>query len=117
MPVPAAVSRLMVHAWPGNLRELKSALAFAAVLSEGAPRAEPEHLPPGLRASPAETPALAPESAGPAAAGASLETLRREALERALARQGGNVSAAARELGLARSTVYRLARRYGLAAR
>ena len=39
------------------------------------------------------------------------------ALERALTAHGGNVSAAARELGVARSTVYRLARRLGISTK
>ncbi|MCB9559115.1 MAG: helix-turn-helix domain-containing protein [Kofleriaceae bacterium] len=45
----------------------------------------------------------------------ALDRAEAEALRRALDASGGNVSAAARELGIARSTLYRLARRLGVA--
>ncbi|MCP3143050.1 helix-turn-helix domain-containing protein [Pyxidicoccus sp. QH1ED-7-1] len=56
-------------------------------------------------------PALAvPEDAEVGAA----STLDRAAVEAALASQGGNVSAAARVLGLHRTQMYRLMRHWGL---
>ncbi len=47
--------------------------------------------------------------------GAGLDAAARAEMSRALARQGGNVSAAARELGISRATFYRKAKALGLA--
>ncbi|MFO0581746.1 MAG: sigma 54-interacting transcriptional regulator [Anaeromyxobacter sp.] len=101
---PAALERLAAHAWPGNVRELKTALRVALVEADGAPELLPEHLP---AAGPAPVLATSPRPAGRRDAEA-------EALRRALDQSGGNLSAAARTLGVARSTLYRLMRRHGL---
>ncbi|NOT34263.1 MAG: sigma-54-dependent Fis family transcriptional regulator [Candidatus Eisenbacteria bacterium] len=99
---PAAARWVDHHSWPGNVRELRSALEYAAVLAEGASRIERWHL---------------PIEAEPARAG-ELEGLRtaaeRSALQRALDRANGNMSDAARQLGVARSTLYRMLDRFGL---
>jgi transcriptional regulator of acetoin/glycerol metabolism len=57
-----------------------------------------------------------PAGRSPAAAlsDTSLETLEREAIRQALARHDGNVSLAAKALGLSRSALYRRLQRYGL---
>jgi len=65
----------------------------------------------------AEDLALASTLARPpasAASGQSLEALEREAIRQALARHDGNVSLAAKSLGLSRSALYRRLQRYGL---
>ncbi len=97
---PAACAAIAAYPWPGNVRELKSVLAVAVVAAGGAGWIEPCHLPPEL--------ALTSPPA------ASLGDVERDALVRALAVAGGNVSLAARTLGVARSTVHRMKRRYGL---
>jgi sigma-54 dependent transcriptional regulator, acetoin dehydrogenase operon transcriptional activator AcoR len=61
---------------------------------------EAEHLPPEL-------------DAGPPAPVAPLAELASRAIGAALREAGGNVSAAARSLGVARSTLYRRRRREG----
>jgi transcriptional regulator of acetoin/glycerol metabolism len=96
---PAAAARLRAHAWPGNLRELANVVAVAAALSEGGV-IEPWDLPETM-----SLPALAP----PARRGGEAEDLA--AL---LAACGGNVSEAARRLGVDRTTVHRRMRRAGL---
>ena len=59
--------------------------------------------------------ALAPPGAAEAAAGQkSLEVMEREAIREALDRAGGNVSVAAKALGVSRSALYRRLQRYGL---
>jgi len=95
----AARAVLAAHAWPGNLRELHNALRYAAALcgQEGDGTIEPEHLPDALqqRAPPsADAAALPPQSAA-------------QALEQLLAQCQGNVSEAARRLGVSRSTIHR----------
>jgi transcriptional regulator of acetoin/glycerol metabolism len=90
------------HTWPGNVRELKSVLAVACVLAGTEPTLSLQHLPPDL---------LAAEPAPEPLAGGQLAEVERRAVERALAEVGGNVSAAARKLGIARSTIYRMLKR------
>lgn len=94
----AARSALAAHAWPGNLRELHNALRYAAALcgQDGDGHIEPEHLPDALHRAPPCT-APADDASAPAA----------QALEQLLAQCRGNVSEAARRLGVSRSTVHR----------
>lgn len=55
---PEAVSRLVRHAWPGNIRELQNALSYAVVLSPlDAYRIEADALPPLLGAQASDAPA------------------------------------------------------------
>ena len=108
-PVPrltsAARQALMAHSWPGNIRELQQALRLGAVLAEGG-WIELEHLPATLQEVAGE-PALEPRAG-------TLEGQTRQALLTALKASGGNVSAAARRLGIGRATFYRKMRRFGL---
>jgi transcriptional regulator of acetoin/glycerol metabolism len=97
---PDAADAIARHAWPGNVRELKSVLAVAQVLAGGARWIEHAHLPAEIGA-----------SAGP---GAAIVDVERHAVVRALAEAGGNVSRAARALGVARSTLHRMKRRHGV---
>jgi transcriptional regulator of acetoin/glycerol metabolism len=98
----AAADAIARHAWPGNIRELKSVLAVAQVLAGGAHTIELGHLP-------AE---LAP--ATPPAEPTAIVDVERQAVVRALVEAGGNVSRAARTLGVARSTLHRMKRRHGV---
>ena len=103
-----AVDWLVAQPWPGNVRQLKSALHCATVLADGAPLA-PRHFP-ALRVATAPAAPPAPTPAEPS----SLADAESLALQQALAETGGNISATARTLGVARSTVYRLMERYSL---
>jgi transcriptional regulator of acetoin/glycerol metabolism len=93
------------YAWPGNVRELRSVLDVALVLADGEPSLGVRHLPPDLSVSPAEFPESSAEGAP---AGAPLHAVEAWAIQRALDACAGNVSAAARQLGIARSTIYRV---------
>lgn len=113
----ALLEEIAARPWPGNVRELKSALTYAAVMADGEPEARPEHLPAAGALPPVEAEHTASPGEGsgavlPAGGAAGLEELRRAALCDALREAKGNVSRAARSLGVARSTVYRLARRF-----
>ncbi len=112
----SARAALAAHRWPGNVRELESALEFAAALAEGAPIATAAHLPPSIirGARGALGADLQDTSARDHSQAGGLDSARRDALVRALREAHGNVSAAARALGVARSTVYRMARKLGL---
>ena len=98
---PAALTWIERHAWPGNVRELRTALEFAVVLAGDGPRVELLHLP-------VEEPL---PSAGPYD---PLSAAERTALLGALDHSRGNLSEAARHLGVARSTLYRMLIRQGL---
>lgn len=93
---PEVLAPLAAHGWPGNLRELAH---LAASLAAGAETAQitPEDLPEPLRAA---------RSVGQAGGAALLAQVLRDT--------GGNISAAARRLGVDRTTVHRQMRRYGL---
>jgi transcriptional regulator with PAS, ATPase and Fis domain len=101
------------HAWPGNVRELENAIERGVVLARGE-QLELEDV--ALEA----RPAAVVESAATTSAeeGESLQDfVERAAAERirsALAEAGGVKAEAARRLGIDRTTLYRLMRRYGV---
>jgi transcriptional regulator of acetoin/glycerol metabolism len=107
-PILSADARAHIerHDWPGNVRELKMALAHGLALAPPEGPIAREHLPaplPGLSA-PTRSPAAVVALPAPPTRDDAL----REALSAALAAAGGNLSDAARRLGVARSTVYRM---------
>jgi transcriptional regulator of acetoin/glycerol metabolism len=120
----AARERLRAHGWPGNLRELHNALEYArAVCEEGVIRCTdlPDEIAGPHRQSDAAAttartgaPLSGPGGSGPAEAGADASD--DAALLRSYLRAARwNVSAVARQLGVARMTLYRRMRRYGIA--
>jgi transcriptional regulator of acetoin/glycerol metabolism len=96
---------IAAHDWPGNVRELKSAVAHAIALGAGEPELTRDHFPRSLVASspPVPAPAL-PASAR------TREQILRDAFAEAVRACDGNLSEAARRLGVARSTLYRTLR-------
>ncbi len=102
---PAALHRLMEHRWPGNLRELRNVLDYAASLSGDGP-IDLDDLPElqALRLSTRATPQSPKPDEGP------------DALLQALRAAQWNVSAVARGLGLSRMTLYRRMKRMGIVA-
>ncbi|MES2317634.1 MAG: sigma-54 dependent transcriptional regulator [Pseudomonadota bacterium] len=100
----AALRALREHAWPGNVRELINRVRRALVLAEGRLIA-----PHDLGLGPAL--ALAPHGA---ALGESREQAERAAIVASLERSGGNVTHAARELAVSRTTLYRHMAKHGL---
>ena len=101
--------------WPGNVRQVLNVMRNVVVLHDG-PQVTLDMLPqeailPGRQDAPA---ALAPATpSDPLAelarllAGRTLADIERLAIEAAIARHGGSLPKAARELGLAASTLYR----------
>ena len=97
-----ARSMLAFHPWPGNVRELRHALE-RAVLMQADGTIESAHL--------AFAPAPRPAPSAPVPSDFSLHGLEREALVQALQRAYGNVTKAARLLGISRDTMrYRIAK-------
>jgi DNA-binding NtrC family response regulator len=104
---PAAMQLLLEHAWPGNVRELEHVVERALLLAQGQ-LVEPEDL--ALRA-------RGERDGGSAAIHLermTLEEVERHLIQRALARAGGQVSDAARALGLSRSALYRRLAHHGI---
>jgi DNA-binding NtrC family response regulator len=94
----AAVDVLMVHDWPGNVRQLRHTIERALVLAEG-------------RVLGAEDMARVLGTPTRQSPGASFQ---RHRLVEVLDRVDWNVASAARALGVARATIYRRLRRHGL---
>jgi transcriptional regulator of acetoin/glycerol metabolism len=95
------------HAWPGNLRQLASLLRTAALMAGDEKEIGLRHLPDDFlddAAAADRGPAAMPVHAG---SGARLEELELSAILRTLDAHDGNVSAAARALGVSRNTIYR----------
>jgi DNA-binding NtrC family response regulator len=104
-----ALAALAAHDWPGNVRELRNVLERAVLLQRtgtlgikdlilGSPRRQ------------APTTAALPAPVEPQ----SLDALEREHVQRALAQCAGNVSKAAKLLGISRDTLRYRMERHGL---
>ncbi len=118
-----ALERLCAHDWPGNVRELENVIESALALAPG-PRLRAADLPfrwsslayGSLRPT-GEHGTLLAATAAESAIPLSLASYERAALERALAEARGDASAAARLLGIGRSTLYRRLARHGVRSR
>jgi DNA-binding NtrC family response regulator len=100
-----SVRALLEHSWPGNVRELEHSVERGVLMAQG-DLIRPEDL--GLtrradRAAHMEQ--------------LTLDEAERILIEKAIARNDGNVSRAAGELGLSRSALYRRLQRHGVEAR
>lgn len=108
-----ALKAIEAYAWPGNIRQLFNAIRVAiALLDEGETLISETHLPEELFEGPLGAPPPAPVAAGhnPWAAApldGNLEEMGRQVALRTLEAAGGNISAAARQLGISRNTLYR----------
>jgi DNA-binding NtrC family response regulator len=102
----AALARLRAHSWPGNIRELRNVLERGLLACTGT-RMEAADLAFGGQASTVADPTI----------GLSLEALERFHIERVLNAEGGKVEAAAKRLGIPRSTLYQKLKAYGLSSR
>jgi len=97
-----AMRALLGYGWPGNVRELAHAVERAVLLAE-ADTVRTVDL------------NLRPLGDGPGRLeDLSLEEVERVLIQKALARAAGNVSTAAKALGLSRSALYRRLERHGL---
>ncbi len=113
---PHAMARLMRHAWPGNIRELRNVIERAVALSGQGPIDVP-HLGLDLPASPVN--ALAPgvsitAEASVAGLRQEVEELEKRRIADALERSAGNQTTAAKLLGISRRTLLGRLDAYGL---
>jgi sigma-54 dependent transcriptional regulator, acetoin dehydrogenase operon transcriptional activator AcoR len=94
---PEAMDFLQKQKWPGNIRQLYNVIQYAMIKCRGNSIAS-EHFPPELKALPISEDD--PNIGRP-------KKLTSEIVFDALKRNGGNRAVTARELGIARSTLYR----------
>jgi DNA-binding NtrC family response regulator len=100
---PRALARLREYSWAGNIRELVHAVERAVIMAENSSLHLEDLLVKG-RTVPAEQ----------NASQFNLEALEKAAIRQAVEKHGGNLSKAAQELGLGRTTLYRKMAKHGL---
>ena len=98
----AALLAMRRYAWPGNVRELSHVVERAVLMSTSETIAPADlRLDAGLAGTSMSAPV-------------TLEQIEQKAIRDALARHAGNVVAAAEELGVSRSALYRRMEKFGL---
>ena len=98
-----AEAAILRHTWPGNVRELENVIRAAAVTS-------PREM---ISAKDLD---LGPSSAGPQGLRDARDQVERAMIERALQRNQGVVSRAAKDLEISRVTLYDLMQKHGIRA-
>jgi DNA-binding NtrC family response regulator len=102
---PGALARLLQHNWPGNVRELASVLETALLEAEnGTIRAVDLALPSGL----GEPELRAEAHMEPSPESLNLDSVILRHVQQVLELNRGNKLRAARQLGISRSTLYRI---------
>jgi DNA-binding NtrC family response regulator len=99
------MKRLQKHDWPGNIRELQHAVERAVILSES------------IILEPHDFFIVEKEdnnSGSFSADNLSLEEVEKVLVRKVIDKHGGNISRAAKELGLTRASLYRRIEKYGL---
>jgi DNA-binding NtrC family response regulator len=96
------VKELINYNWPGNVRELQHLVERAVIMSEGPETRLADFIIEAGR------PKFKPEDI------LNLEDMEKITIENAIARYRGNISKAAKELGLGRTTLYRKINKYGI---
>jgi two-component system NtrC family response regulator len=100
---PQAIRAIEAYHWPGNIRELENRIKRAVIMAEG------------TKLSPQDLELVSPygkyEGGGLREA---REALEKDLIERALAKNKGNMTKAAEELGVSRPTLYELMEKLGM---
>lgn len=101
----AALARMYKHPWPGNIRELQHSIERAAILSNGSVL-QPEDF--------NFTPLSGKDDSHLNLEQFNLEEVEKLLIRKVLKKYNGNITQAATELGLTRSSLYRRLEKYGL---
>jgi len=99
----SAMERLLQYSWPGNIRELQHMAEKAVILGEGSTLNTEDFFfgaRPRMQASLADI--------------LNLEQLEREAIRRSIAKSGGNITKAVKELGISRRALYYKLKKYAI---
>jgi transcriptional regulator with GAF, ATPase, and Fis domain len=122
---PQAVDLLMVSDWPGNVRQLCNEIQRVVARAEDGTVISPEQLSPELKRTSAPTTPTTALSTLASMPNATLQNVtladalaevERRMIADALRRHGGNISRAARELGLTRRGLYLKLERHEMSA-
>jgi transcriptional regulator with PAS, ATPase and Fis domain len=108
---PEAIGVLMAHDWPGNIRELENVIQRMMVVSKGE-LLDLQDLPPEMRAENLSVKAKARGLKG--ISRGSAELIEKRTIVEALAKTRGNVTHAAKALGISRATLQTKMKAYGL---
>ena len=100
---PGAMDAIQVNQWPGNVRQLQHSVERAVLMADGR-KIEPGDIFPGASDSHQPDKIKRP----------TLAQLEEISIRDSIQRNGGNLSKAARELGVARSTLYNKMKSYGI---
>jgi len=101
---PAAIKKLNMYHWPGNVRELQHAIERAIIMSDSA-MLEPDDFllsPPSKKTSELELETY------------NLDEVEKNIITKVLKQYQGNITQAASELGLTRTSLYRRMEKYDL---
>jgi len=109
-----ALDLLVRYSWPGNVRELRNVIERAVILAGDGTMITPEHLPLALIIGGIDGPMAGLPAGGDLEPGPSAPLSERDRIVEALARCGGNQSAAAKLLGMSRNWLIARVRTYGL---
>ncbi|WP_207433821.1 sigma 54-interacting transcriptional regulator [Sabulibacter ruber] len=101
----AALERLKRYDWPGNIRELEHVLERASIISENQVLQPQDFFFLQMQQ---------PLSAEPVDQSINLDDVERATVVKAMGKHDGNISKAAKELGLSRASLYRRLEKYGL---
>ncbi|SEK93363.1 DNA-binding transcriptional response regulator, NtrC family, contains REC, AAA-type ATPase, and a Fis-type DNA-binding domains [Chitinophaga rupis] len=96
------VQQLKQYEWPGNIRELQHAIERAVILSQG------------KSLMPKDVFVKSPAKEQELDTGYNLEEMERTIITQAMKKVNGNITEAARELGLSRAALYRRLEKYNL---
>jgi two-component system NtrC family response regulator len=99
-----ALQAIMAYRWPGNIRELENKISRAVIMARG------------RLIEPADLDLEEPSPVTPVSLKEAKERTEREKLVETLGRHRGNISRAARELGISRPTLHSLLEKHGLQA-
>jgi DNA-binding NtrC family response regulator len=117
-----AMDALLRHDWPGNVRALRHACERAVILGQGAEYAINDFglAAPGIAVAataPVSTIAVPPPMTAPASSSGgdlTLDAIERAAIAATLAQFNGNISHAAKTLGISRAALYRKLGKHGI---
>lgn len=98
------IKRLQQYSWPGNVRELQHAIERAIIMSDGNQLQADDFffLQGEAHGSQTKTDTL------------NLDEIEKDLIQKAISKHSGNIAKAAKELGLARATLYRRLEKHGL---
>jgi len=101
---PTAVKKLEKYHWPGNIRELQHAIERAIIMGEDSALSPDDFF---FLTHSSERDESGSDSY-------NLDEVEKQVIQRAVTKHGGNISKAAKDLGLTRASLYRRLEKHGL---